>query len=65
MENVINLHEPPLMMYVVERGIVAGFNRVYTSGSCLGEDCLTMPIDAPRPYGGDLTSTYQHTAGSC
>lgn len=45
-----------MMMFIVERGIVASFHRIYTCGSCLGEDCLTMPIDAPRPYAATTLS---------
>ena len=50
LEKVIDLHEPPETMYIVERGIVAGLARVYTTGKCIGDDCLWMAVDSPRPY---------------
>jgi hypothetical protein len=56
LESVIDLHEPPSTMYIVERGIVGGLSRIFTSGTCLGQDCLWQPLDSPRPYAASTLS---------
>ena len=56
MESVIDLHEPPSAMYIVERGVVGGLTRIFTSGMCMGQDCLWQPLDSPRPYSASTLS---------
>lgn len=56
LESVVDLHEPPTAMYIVERGVVGGMSRIFTGGSCLGQDCLWQPLDSPRSYAASTLS---------